>query len=462
MTGSIRLAAAAYAAATAVAAAAAPAAAQRVRVAEQLYLPAAHNWTFRSMYPAADRLFNAFDYGHAILYEVLLTRPRDAVDRLEGREYDYLTQRLLPRPPRLPVAERAIMPTYARLVPEAKMMFEWAHVLHRQVYDVLADESLSMGEKDDAIAAVLRYYRSRPDLAFSTLPKTMELMEEQYYGTAFREAFPKFNGLIWAYHWLQVALYEPLLTGAGPEARRRGVNAAVARFWQMLEDPPAGLPHVMPMTAAVAPAFAERYPEVAIIFDNLHSMHDVVSDILASPAVPRSRKRAEILLAAERYRDDDSFVMTREEWRAMSVAMGVENMGGPAVGFVTALPVPTVRRGATMREMHGAQDHVAEATAADAHAAHRAADPHAGHGPAEADALPGALDADATADLLVRLLSDATIRARIAADAVLVRLVRELAGQAAAAHRAHIGMLLQLLESAGHERHEGGDAAHAR
>ena len=46
-----------------------PAAAQWSTTYEQFYLQASHNWTFRSQYQHADRLFNAFDYGHAILYE---------------------------------------------------------------------------------------------------------------------------------------------------------------------------------------------------------------------------------------------------------------------------------------------------------------------------------------------------------------------------------------------------------
>jgi ketosteroid isomerase-like protein len=117
----------------------------------------------------------------------------------------------------------------------------------------------------------------------------------------------------------------------------------------MLQDPPRTLPYQMPMTAAVAPAFAARYPEAAIIFDNLHSMHDVVSDILANPSVPRGRKRAEILLAARRFRDDTSYVMSVEAWRTMAVEMGAENMGGPSVNFLAALPVPTVSRGAVMQ-----------------------------------------------------------------------------------------------------------------
>jgi hypothetical protein len=88
------------------------------------------------------------------------------------------------------------------------------------------------------------------------------------------------------------------------------------------------MPTVMPMTAAIAPEFAARYPEAAIIFDNLHSFHDVVADILASPDVPPSRKRAEVLVAAARYRDGTSSVTSVADWRAMSTMMGAAQMGG--------------------------------------------------------------------------------------------------------------------------------------
>lgn len=323
---------------------------------EQTYLPAEHNWAFRNAYRAADRLFNAFDYGHAVLYELLYTRPGMPPSRLEEQEYAFITRKLLVRPPALPLEEAAIEVEYAKLAPEAKMMFDWAHVLHRQIYDVWADERIPLTEKDERIAELLSYYRSRPDLAFSTTPKSMELMEGQYYSGAFRERYPKFNGLIWAYHWLQIGLYEPLLVAPSPDERQTGVLAAVSRFWQMLESPPERMPRVMPMSAAVAPAFAGRYPEAAIIFDNLHAMHDVISDILASEKVPRRKKREEIMLAARRYRDDTSFAMTREEWRAMAMAMGTNNMGGRATGIIlTELPTPTLPIGATHRDamQHG-------------------------------------------------------------------------------------------------------------
>jgi hypothetical protein len=151
------------------------------------------------------------------------------------------------------------------------------------------------------------------------------------------------------------------------------VLAAVARFRQMIENPPTNMPRIMPMTAAVAPMFAARYPEASIIFDNLHSMHDVVSDILANPSVPRGRKRAEILLAARRFRDDTSYVMPVAAWRTMAQHMGLENMGGPSVGFLPTLPTPTVTYGAVMQhdDRTGAMTGFTHGGAtADSHAGH--------------------------------------------------------------------------------------------
>jgi hypothetical protein len=319
-----------------------------------MYLPGGFNWAFRHNYPTADKLFNGFDYGHAILYEILYTTPNAPISKLEEDRYNFITRELLVHPPHVPLEEAAIEVAYAKIAPEAKAMFDWAHLFHRQVYDVWADERLNASEKDAKVAELLTYYKTRKDLAFSSKPKTMELMEGQPYSLAFRQKYPKFNGLIWTYHWLQVGLYEPLIVGKDKNERVTGVTAAVARFWQMIEAPPSNMPRIMPMTAAVAPRFAERYPEAGIIFDNLHAMHDVISDILASDKVSRSDKRAAVLRAARRYRDDTSFVMTVAEWKDMAQMMGIENMGGPVGGVLPGFPAPTVERGASMVGMkHG-------------------------------------------------------------------------------------------------------------
>ena len=442
---------------------------------EQFYLQASHNWTFRDRYQSADRMFNAFDYGHAILYETLWTKPNAPASELEEREYDYLTKKVLVKPPRVPLEEGAIEIAYAKLAPEAKAMFEWAHILHRQMYDVLADDRLDATRRDAEMARLLAYYRSRPDVAFSSRPKSMVLMQEQPYSLAFRERYPKFNGLIWAYHWLQVGLYEPLLVATTPDARQAAVRGTVARFWQMLDDAPRRMPHQMPMTAAIAPTFAARYPEAAIIFDNLHSMHDVISDILANANVPRDRKRAEIMRAARLYRDDTSYVMSVEAWLTMSREMGIENMGGPSVGFLPELPAPTVTYGAVMQhdeqtgrmtgmksgQMTGTMaghDHAAMVAAAASDSAARtrparadSAQPavdHAamGHGttaPADSATAPDSALVAALMAMHGRMLADTTIRRRMLADTALRRLTVEILPQLTPERRMELERVLR-------------------
>jgi hypothetical protein len=136
--------------------------------------------------------------------------------------------------------------------------------------------------------------------------------------------------LIWSYHWLQMTLYEALLSAGNPTQRRQNIDAVVARFWSMLDSAPGSLPSAMPQSPEIAPMFTERYPEAAIIFDNLHSLHDVASDILADPAIPRGEKRRALMEAADRYRDDSSSVVSIEQWKEMARAMDLAKMGGPA------------------------------------------------------------------------------------------------------------------------------------
>ena len=144
----------------------------------------------------------------------------------------------------------------------------------------------------------------------------------QSYSLTFRQAAPKFNRLIWSYHWLQMALYHALLDAPDPPTREANVARDVELFRRMASGDGRYAPTQMPMSAAVAPTFTARYPAAAVIFDNLHSLHDVVSDVLASRALSPGAKREAILLAMARYRDTTSFTTTREEWLDMSRSMG--------------------------------------------------------------------------------------------------------------------------------------------
>jgi hypothetical protein len=198
---------------------------------EQFYYPGSFNWKFLSNYPEAARLFNAFDYGHAILYEALYTRPDSvrAASELD-RAYRYLTTDLLVRPPRFAVAEEAIEPTYAKLAWRAKLVFDWAHVLHRQIYDVYADEAIPEARRDSLIERLTDYYLSRRDVAFAPVPKSMATWTAVLQ-SGVPKRFATFR-LIWSYHWLQVGLTKPLSRGAA-RTKRAGVQAAVAlRCWR--------------------------------------------------------------------------------------------------------------------------------------------------------------------------------------------------------------------------------------
>ncbi len=339
---------------------------------EWFYLPGSFNWQFLRTYPSAARLFNAFDYGHAVLYERLYTSRGDPAEALE-KEYRFLTTDLLVRPPRFAVAEEAVMPSYAKAAWRAKQMFDWAHLLHRQIFDIYSDDRLTMVAKDSLVERVTDYYLARKEYAFAPVPKTMDLMEEQYFSQAFRRAYPKFNGLIWAYHWLQVGLYEPLIEGHTPAERKAGVDAALARFWSMLEDPPSRMPAFMPMASAIAPKFSQRHPRAAAIFDNLHMMHDIISDVLTVDTIPHDRKRDVIYAQLDELRDSTRNVMTWDEWRNMGEMMGgVAVMGGPATGIIEGRPTPPppaagMHHGRHGQEATGRRDETADSARVGTH-----------------------------------------------------------------------------------------------
>ena len=307
---------------------------------EQVYYPGSFNWEFLRTYPEAARLFNAFDYGHAVLYERLLQYGGHA-DAALDREYRYLTTDLLVRPPRFAIAEEAVMPRYAKVAWRAKLMFDWAHVLHRQIYDAYADERLSPADRDALIERLTDYYLSRTGYAFAAVPKSMALMDDQYFSQTFRKRYEKFNGLIWSYHWLQVGLYEPFIEAASRAEAKAGVQATVARFWSMLEEPPSRFPKYMPMTSAIAPRFSAAHPRAAIVFDNLHMMHDIISDVLSADTIPRERKAATIDAQLDMLQDPTRDVITLDEWRNMGEAMGgIAAMGGPATGILKSVVAP--------------------------------------------------------------------------------------------------------------------------
>jgi hypothetical protein len=208
-------------------------------------------------------------------------------------------------------------------------VFDWAHVLHRQIYDAYADESLAEADRDSLIERLTDYDLSNRRLALLPLPKSMALMDAQPYSLAFKRRYEAFNGLIWAYHWLQVGVYDALLADSTAGGARENVAFTLERFRAMLDAAPAKMPRVMPMTPAIAPAFTARHPRAAAIFDNLHMMHDIIADILLSPAVPRDGRTAAIHRALDAFQDGTRDLEDPTHWLMMADHMGgLGAMGG--------------------------------------------------------------------------------------------------------------------------------------
>lgn len=252
--------------------------------------------------------FNGIDFGHAHIGETLLrTQDTDEVEtaRLEVLEFIFSA-------PRVPPDEEQVAPTLIRLVWEVQRTFNWAHSLHRSLYDLFAADQVV--DKDAAYHTILGDYLSQPEaITFHPLDHHGKLWSWPE-SKAFRDKYRKFNTQIWAYHWLQAAAYDVQLMG--PAAMQRDLMAPIiAHYHGYLRDPPVHW-QSMPMMREAAPEFSRRFPQAAHIFDNLHMLHDNLDDVLSRPDLypTHTARREQILkildiylhrhhLGGDRYRD---------------------------------------------------------------------------------------------------------------------------------------------------------------
>lgn len=253
------------------------------------YLPGRYNFATQRVYPELNAMLNVIDIGHGALAEILITTKDEAraIELIEKDLFNRVARMFLgkePRP-RFSPSEETVAPEGVKLAWRVNKAFDWTHFLHRQVYDILSDDRVA--DKDQSIREALGYYLTEPERTFPLKIKSMQLMEGQPFSGYWKERYPRFNGAIWAYHWLQLAANEALLE-PDPEARRRKIDTAVGEFKKMFSDP-SRLPKHMPMAHEISPTFAKRFPEIAATFDNLHSFHDIYMDILTNPAVRNKR-----------------------------------------------------------------------------------------------------------------------------------------------------------------------------
>ena len=230
---------------------------------------------------------NAVAVGHAMAYEDLIT---GKASDLEINTFNRIN-RVLNHPPKLMPAERFISPTFGRRFGVLEQVFDWTHVLHAQIVDVLASTEMTGEEKDREIEAIYQFYATKVPYAITPLPLNMGYLDSQPYSKAFRQKYPKVNGLFWGYHWLQGNMHDTLY-GKTLEEQRKAYEATGARYHKTelyRTDRP-----FMPMFSEVSPKFGARFPHISNVFDNLHMLHDLVNDILASDWMTEKQKDEQV------------------------------------------------------------------------------------------------------------------------------------------------------------------------
>lgn len=265
-------------------------------------------YKFGELYPKAQQLLFAFDYGHALVYERLFQN-RGQITNPKEFEKKILTDviMILKNPPNVKADEGDIAPQYVFTFPLMVDAFDWSHMLHQFVLDVLAtskDRGAGMNARVNEL--FLQYKANRP-LAITDVCKTMLFMDGHYFSKDFRRQFPSFNLLIWSYHWFQIKLYEALMMPTRTE-RDLAVQKTVDNFWQLISDLPDSADFdMMPETKKEAPTFFKTFPLISASFDNNHMLHDIVSDILTSAKVPMSEVRPAGIEYARMAMDPNAF-----------------------------------------------------------------------------------------------------------------------------------------------------------
>lgn len=266
-------------------------------------------YQFRDLYPEAQQLLFAFDYGHALVYERLLLN-KGKIDDPEKFEKQILSEiiSILKSPPKVKVDEDDIAPQYVYTFPLLLDLFDWSHLLHQYVLDVLATSKDRGQPMVDRINELVAKYQSNHPVAITDVCKTMLFMDGHFFSKAFRRKFPSFNLLIWSYHWFQIRLYEDLLRPTRKE-RDLAVKRTTKEFWDLISNLPDSAEFdMMPETAKEAPTLARLFPTVPAAFDNNHMLHDIVSDLLTSERVPDIKSmRAEGLRMGRMALDPNAF-----------------------------------------------------------------------------------------------------------------------------------------------------------
>ena len=294
--------------------------------------------SFRSEWPDLYAGLIGLERAHGVFYAALA---RGKGKLSEPEVFRLMTERmtqsaLSSRPD--PEAEKG----YAALGARAAEIIRRTHAFHREVLAIFAGVDAS--NRAPALDAAVDRYLSRRDVALPDVPKDMTILYDHRY-TSFtdvdvdprrKQTYPTLTGFVWASHWFQLAVEEPLELLAGSTERLEGVKVVTERFQRKLSSgkPPDAFPTELPLAPCISPGLVSVHVRAAAIIDNLNMMHDVLADVLTHPKVGDVRAAIDEVIV--QFTDPRYRVVEVDDWITMALRHSIFQQGGPALGTMTA------------------------------------------------------------------------------------------------------------------------------
>ena len=113
-----------------------------------------------------------------------------------------------------------------KLAWKAQNTFDEAHALHRSTYDIYVSD---LSDKAGALRKVRAFYEES-GYAITAKQLDHKRLDSFPYSKAFRRKFPLFNATIWAYHYLQVAVYDPLAAAPNLKTKQQVVEPILRTY----------------------------------------------------------------------------------------------------------------------------------------------------------------------------------------------------------------------------------------
>lgn len=222
---------------------------------------------------------------------------------------------------------------YAVLGEKGASVIAWGNEFYRDVLGVLVDPTVT--DRRASLVEAVERYNSRPDIALPNMAKDMDILYDHPYALQFRGGYADLDGLIWAGHWMQLAVTEPITDFPERERRAAGIDTVRTRYYSKLTygEPPEFFPSELPLAPAICPGLIFLSPEATMIFDNLSMMQEVLADVLASPDV--TDLRAALDEAVDQFLDPTYRMTDRDDWETMALQHGIFFQGGYPLAIMT-------------------------------------------------------------------------------------------------------------------------------